>query len=265
MEATEKLSELFRKSNIKLAESGDHAILAVMKLAKQIGRERVLIQDQGGWLTYRDYPKKEGLKVIELKTDYGIIDLDSLKQNADEKSILLVNSLNGYFSEQPMKEIAEICAEKKCILVNDASGSVGTDIASVGDIIICSFGKDKPVNLHYGGCIAYDNEKWDFFGEFDEEKINELEQELDKLFVRLDAWEKITDRIKKDLKECHIIHPDSRGINVIVKFCDEAEKQKIIKYCDENKYPYTLCPRYIRVNENAVCIEVKRCNVFNGR
>lgn len=258
MEATEKLSELFRKSNIKLVESGDHAILAVMKFAKQKGYERVLIQDQGGWLTYRDYPKKEGLKTVELKTDYGIINLDDLKTNADEKSILLVNSLNGYFSEQPMKEIAGICAEKKCLLVNDASGSAGTEIASIGDIIICSFGRDKPVNLHYGGCIAYDNEKWDFFGEFDEEKMDELTEELDKLFERLDAWEKITDKIKNDLKSHNIIHRDSRGINVAVKFSDEAEKNKLIKYCDENKLAYTLCPRYIRVNENAVSIEVKR-------
>lgn len=261
MEATEKLSELFRKNNIKLAESGDHTILAVMKFAKQMGKEKVLIQDQGGWLTYHDYPKKEGLQVIELKTDYGIINLNNLQENADEKSILLVNSLNGYFSEQPMQEIARICAEKKCLLVNDASGSVGTNIASIGDIIICSFGKDKPVNLHYGGCIAYDNEKWDFFGEFDEEKMDELAEELDKLFVRLDAWERITDRIKNDLKAHEIIHRDSRGINVVVKFCDETEKQKIIKYCDENKYSYTLCPRYIRVNENAVCIEVKKIRI----
>lgn len=258
MEATEKLSELFRKSNIKLVESGDHAVLAVMKFAKAKGKERVLIQNQGGWLTYKDYPKKEGLQVVELKTDYGIINLENLRENADEKSILLVNTLNGYFSEQPMKEIAEICAEKKCLLVNDASGSVGTDIASFGDIIICSFGRDKPVNLHYGGCIAYDNEEWSFFGEFEEEKMDELTAELDTLFAKLDFWEKITDKIKNDLKSHNVIHKDSRGINVVVKFHDEAEKEKIVKYCDENKYPYTLCPRYIRVNENAVSVEVKR-------
>ena len=39
---------------------------------------------------------------------------------------------------------------------------------------------------------------------------------------------------------------------------NDEEKDKIIKYCKENNYEYTLCPRYIRVNENAVSIEVKR-------
>jgi len=259
MEAIEKLSELFRKSNIKLVESGDHAVLAVMKRVSTLGKKKVLIQDQGGWLTYKDYPKKAGLQIVELKTDCGIIDIQDLQNKADSQSILLVNSLNGYFSEQPMPEIAKICAEKKCLLVNDASGSVGTEIASFGDIIICSFGRDKPINLHYGGCIAYDECTWQFSGEFEEEKMDALENELDKLFVRLDAWEKISDKIKKDLHEFKIIHRDSRGINVIVRFSDETEKDKIIKYCDENKYPYTLCPKYIRVNENAVSIEVKRC------
>ena len=258
MEAIEKLSELFKKTRIQLVESGDHAVLAVLKLMASQGTKKVLIQDQGGWLTYKDYPKKEGFQTIEIKTDYGIIDLEDLRNKADSQSILLVNSLNGYFSEQPMQEIAGICAEKKCLLVNDASGSVGTDIASFGDIIICSFGRDKPINLHYGGCIAYDDQKWRFSGEFEEDKMDSLEKELDKLFARLDAWEKITDKIKKDLHGFKIIHANSRGINVIVKFSDESEKNKIIKYCDDNKLPYTLCPRYIRVNETAVSIEVKR-------
>ncbi|MBW2972916.1 DegT/DnrJ/EryC1/StrS family aminotransferase [Candidatus Woesearchaeota archaeon] len=257
MEVQEKLQELTGKKKIKLVESGDHAILSVLKFLKSIGKEKVLIQDQGGWLTYRDYPKKAGLEKVELKTDYGIIDISDLKEKADEKSVLLVNSLNGYFSEQPMEEITEICAEKKCLLVNDASGSIGTELAQIGDIIIGSFGKDKPVNLHYGGFIAFD-EDYSFEGEFDSAKLAALDEELDKLFARQLRWNGMHWKIKADLKDFDIIHKEKTGINVIVKFKDEKEKEKIIKYCDENKLPYTICPRYIRVNCDAVSIEVKR-------
>lgn len=256
MEVQEKLQELTGKQKIKLVESGDHAILFVLKFCKSIGKEKVLIQDQGGWLTYRDYPKKAGLEKVELKTDYGIIGLEDLKEKADEKSVLLVNSLNGYFSEQPMQEIAKICSEKECLLINDASGSIGTELAKIGDVIIGSFGKDKPVNLHYGGFIAYDS--GEFQGKFDESKLSALSEELDKLFAKLLAWETRNTQIKEDLKDFDVVHKESKGINVIVKFSNEEEKEKIIEYCKENDLPYTLCPRYIRVNCDAVSIEVKR-------
>ncbi|MBN1644794.1 DegT/DnrJ/EryC1/StrS family aminotransferase [Candidatus Woesearchaeota archaeon] len=259
MEATEKLYELFRKNNIKLVESGDHAILSVLRYAKAIGKEKVLIQDQGGWLTYKDYPKKAELELIELKTDYGLIDLDDLRIKADGKSVLLVNSLNGYFSEQPMEEIKKVCSDKNCLLINDASGSVGTEPASIGDIIICSFGKDKPINLHYGGSIAYD--EGDFAGEFNLKKLDLLNEELDKLFFRLQKWNEINRKIKQELKDFDIIHRNKKGINIIVQFENDSEKQKIIDYCCNNKYEYTLCPRYIRVKEKAVSIEVKKVKI----
>jgi hypothetical protein len=256
MDVKEKLQELTGKKQIKLVESGDHAILYALKFMKKLGKEKVLIQDQGGWLTYRDYPKKAGLEKVELKTDYGIIDLDDLKAKADEKSVLLVNSLNGYFSEQPMEILSEICAERNCLLINDASGSIGGELAKLGDLIIGSFGKDKPVNLHYGGFLAYDS--GEFEGEFDDSKLEQLNEELDKLFAKQLRWNGLHWKIKADLKDLDIIHKDKAGINVVIKFSNEDEKKKILKYCEENKLPYTICPRYIRVNCDAVSIEVKR-------
>ena len=35
-------------------------------------------------------------------------------------------------------------------------------------------------------------------------------------------------------------------------------KQRIIDYCNENNLEFTECPRYIRINEPAISIEVKR-------
>jgi len=262
MEAEEKLRQLFNKQKIKLTKSGDHAILSVLRYASSIGKTKALIQDQGGWLTYRDYPKKAGIEKIELKTNYGIIDLNDLRAKADNKTILLINSLTGYFAEQPMEEITKICAEKKCLLVNDASGSTGTQTGSFGDIILCSFGKDKPINLHYGGCIAYD--KGEFEGEFDAVKIQELNKELDNLFVRLQDWDKTNMKIKQDLKQYKIVYPEKRGINVVIRFENEQEKQEITEYCKKNNYQYTMCPRYIRVNCDGISIEVKRLSQGSG-
>ena len=250
----EILKTLVHKKNITLTASGDHAIRSVLKA---INKDKILIQDQGGWLTYKDYAKKQKLNVIELKTDYGIIDLQDLERNADEKSALLVNSLTGYCAEQPMKEIQEICKTKKSLLINDVSGSIGTENAKFGDIILGSFGKDKPVNLHYGGFIATD-EEIKFEGQFDETKFEALEKELTILKEKLNEWNKITNKIKQDLATFDIIHRDKKGINVIVKFNNEQEKQQLTDYCNKNNYEYTVCPRNIRVEENAISIEVKR-------
>lgn len=255
-EAKEILQRIFCRKTIVLMQSGDHAIASALALAKNLGRERVFIQDQGGWLTYRSYPKKLGLQVVELKTDYGLLILSELEK-IDGKSALLVNSLSGYFAEQQMDKIAKICKRKNCILINDASGSIGTDIGKIGDIILCSFGKDKPVNLYYGGCIAYDIDKH-IDDDFDSAKAEALVNELKKLPQRIKYLEGISEKVKDDLRVFDIIHCSSRGINVLVRFKTEGEKQRIIDYCKQHNYEYTICPRYIRVNENAVSIEVKR-------
>ncbi len=252
----EMLQNLTNKKFIFLTESGDHAIFEVLKSLKN-KINTVLIQDQGGWLTYKDYSKKEGFDVAELKTDYGIIDLNDLQANAKDTSVLLVNSLTGYCAQQPMKEIYEICKTKKCLLINDVSGSIGTENAKIGNIIIGSFGKDKPINLHYGGFIATDKEET-FETTFDEKKIKDLQKELEKLPKRLQMLNETHKKIKNDLSAHEIIHKDKQGINTIVKFNNEKEKQDIINYCTKNNYEWTLCPRYIRVNENAISIEVKR-------
>ena len=70
MQATQILQGLLGKKKIFLTQSGDHSILYSLELAKKLGKEKVFIQDQGGWLTYRDYPKKLKMQKIELKTDY---------------------------------------------------------------------------------------------------------------------------------------------------------------------------------------------------
>jgi|SRR3989344_2513667 len=260
----QKLRELTNKKFIKLADSGDHAIKSIAKLMKDLGKDRVLLQDQGGWLTYQAYTRKHGLMTLELKTDYGIVDLDDLAKKANNNGFLLINSLTGYFAEQPMHEIFQMCSKTSCLLVNDVSGSISTDNSKIGDIIFGSFGQQKPINLGYGGFIATDNEDWFKKLEgcnFKENKLIALQRELERMPKRLKVFTELNKKIKQDLKDHKIIHSESYGINVVVKFDSEKEKNEIVKYCENNKLEYTLCPRYIRVLDNAVSIEVKRVNV----
>jgi hypothetical protein len=279
----EELRKLTGKKNILITRRGNASVEEVIKISKKLGREKVLIQDQGGWITYKQYAHKHGLMCIELKTDYGLTDLEDLEKKADGKSVFIVNSLTGYHAHEDMQKISEICEKKHCILVNDISGSIGLDIAKIGNIMICSFNHWKPIDLGLAGFIAFDDQlpsnyelvpeqqtfaqKFfdliDYFKEFQEYELKERDQQklIQKIIAvneRNDFFSKKQAQIKKDLKEFNILHPKSNGINVIVKYNNEKEKNAIIKYCNENKLEYTECPRYIRVNEQAICIEVKR-------
>ena len=164
-EVIKRLKELTNKEFIQLTERGNKSIDIALDLAKQLGKTTVLIPDQAGWIHYKKAPKKIELEVIEIKTNSGLIDLEDLKQKANKDSVLLTCSMPGYFAIDNIEEIQKICKENNCILINDISGSIGTDKAKTGDIILGSFGKWKPINLEYGGFIAT-NEK-DFYERFD--------------------------------------------------------------------------------------------------
>lgn len=247
------------KKYIYLTQRGNISILLALKAAKAKGKKKVLVQDQGGWLTYLQYPERLKMELIKMPTDYGIVKPNELSRYANEECVALINSLSGYYAEQPIGLIYAICKQKNCLLINDASGSIGTETAKIGELIIGSFGESKPVNLHYGGFLACD-EAFNIFDDaiFDPQKLPHLYRELEKLPSRLEIFEKHNKKIKKDLASLHILHPDKHGINVVIAFRDEFEKERVINYCNEHDYEYTECPRYIRVNVPAICIEVKR-------
>jgi len=260
-EILSKLKQLTGKKHIQLTERGNKSIKLVLDLANQLEKTTVLIPDQGGWLTYKKYPKKYSLEIKEVKTNQGLLDLKDLEKKADKNSILLTCSMPGYFALDNIKKIKEICSKNNCLFINDASGSIGTNHAKTGDLVFASFGKWKPINLKYGGFIATDNdefyEKFDA-SYFDETRYDELKEKFEQLPKRLEKFQKTRKQILDDLQSFNIVHKDKDGINVIVKFDDDEIKQRIIDYCEENKLEYTECPRYIRVNEPAVSIEVKR-------
>ncbi len=249
------------KQSIYLAQRGNKAIYAALKIAKMQGKEKAIIQDQGGWITYLQYPEQVGLKIVKLPTADALIEPDVLTKHLDSSTVLLVNSLSGYFVEQPMALISSIAKQKNALLINDASGSIGTAAARFGDIIIGSFGEHKPINLMYGGFLATD-----LHGElapvdnlqFDQAKMSALAKELQTLEGRLHFFEVRRKQILNDLLEYDVIHREKNGINIMVAFQDDVEKEKILKYCQRNNLEWTECPRYIRVMRQAISIEVKR-------
>ncbi len=185
--------------------------------------------------------------------------MKELKEKADKDSVLLINSMPGYFVYENIEEIARIAKEKDAVLINDASGSIGSEEGKAGDIIFGSTGRWKAINVHYGGFIATDMDYFNELGDaFDEKYTKLMLEKIESLDERTEKLRKQAEKVKNDLKDFDIIHRDSDGFNVVVKFSTDEEKEKILKYCSQNNYEHTICPRYIRVNEKAVCIEVKR-------
>lgn len=260
----ELIKDLVGKQHVYLVRRGNDAIKQALKLS---GRTRVMIQDQGGWLTYTQFIKKLRLSYSFLKTEHGLLDAKTIDKSinrifdknierteaAMNSAVLLVNSMPGYAFVQDMMSLTRACQQKGILIINDASGSIGTEEAKQGNIILGSFGRDKPLDIGMGGFIACDTAMDVQEAELD---LVRLEKALLILKEKLSFWHQLKSRILKDLDEFDIIKGE--GINVIIRFREQAEKNKIIEYCKRNNFIYTLCPRYIRVLEDAICIEVKR-------
>ena len=73
---TAKIREFTNHDYIHILPSGDAAILAAVYMAKKANKKAFfLIPDQGGWLTYKDFPLMLGVQVQEVKTKDGVLDL----------------------------------------------------------------------------------------------------------------------------------------------------------------------------------------------
>lgn len=269
MQAKSEVNELLKKytkcSHIILTSKGDAAILAALKLVKKLtGKNIVLIPDQGGWISYKKIPKKLGFEIKEVKTDYGLIDLNDLKSKAADAACFLYENPGGYIIEEPIKEIHEAC-KGKCLVVLDVAGSISTEgcNGNYADILVGSFGEWKPINLHYGGFIGFKENYLNLIeipkeDMFDEKYYAGLLAKIQNVGKRLEFLHKTRNKVIKSLKGMDIIHPKGRGLNVAVKFRNEEEKKKLIDYCKSSGLEYTTCPRYIRVLDNAISIEIKR-------
>ena len=263
-----KLNKITKHKNCKLTCSGNAAILCALSLARTAGKTRILIPDQGGWVSYKTYPELLNLETAEIKTNAGIIKPGDLESQLDNKCALILASFAGYFAEQPLKEISAVCKKKRTLLIEDVSGSIGCKNLCNGeysDIIIGSFGRHKLIDIGFGGFISVKDKQLFEKGravlsstKFCAALCDELSAQLDTLQDRLDFLLNLSGKIKKDLNDQDIIHKNKDGLNVIVRYHDDDKKEEIIKYCKKNNYQFVICPKTYKVIEPAISIEVKR-------
>ena len=265
----EKIKEYTGHKYVHLTNCGDSAVFLAYYIVKKTNPKAfVLVPDQGGWLTYPNYPKILNFDVKKLETDYGVVKLKELEKQVKKVAAFITQNPAGYFAEQPMKYIHELCKDK-CILIEDVTGSLGSELCNgeYADIMIGSFGKWKPINIGDGGFISTNNQDYfvkvkDIFS-LTKTKLDykDLLEKLENVSKKYEFYNKTREKIINDLNKYDILHKDKKGINVVVKYKDDKEKQEVIKYCKKSNLEYTECPRYIRVEEQAISIEVKRLDV----
>jgi hypothetical protein len=240
------LSGLTGCNNIKLTSRGNTAIRAAVKIAG----EPILIPEEGGWMEYLKF-EHEQVKCDDAQID--LVDLEIKLKTNKFKAFLYANP-GAYCAEEPVEEIYQLCKKYNCRVILDISGSIGTNLPKQADILVGSFGRWKPVNAECGGFIA-SNKKLPEMNELDDrEKLTRIHDKLLTLQSRLDFLVEKRKKIISDLNNFNIIHKDDFGIVVIIK----NNKQEVIDYCKKNQIEYTECPRYIRINQEAISVEVKR-------
>ncbi|MBT3304077.1 hypothetical protein HN592_01360 [Candidatus Woesearchaeota archaeon] len=232
----ENLKKLTGKKNILLVSRGNKAIFLALQTAKKKGCKKLYVPDQGGWYTYAQYGKKLGFEIIEIKTERGIIDFDPIKNGC-----VIFNDMPAYAFLQNTER------NKNVFYIGDVTGSIGTRKCKA-DIVVCSFGNHKVIELGQGGMIATNiemNYESDFKGD-----AKELEEKVKEIDKRLEKLKKLKTQVSKDLKEFDILQGD--GLNILVK----GDEEKIIKYCEDNQLEYKKCPMKIKIKEDAISIEL---------
>jgi len=262
-----KLRTLTGHKCIELTTRGNTAIKAALSALPQ--DSKVLIPEEGGWLSYKTLPAELGLTTVEVKCREAKLNLQDLQEKVATKqfSALLYQNPGGYFAEQEMKQIYQICQLLGCLVILDVSGSLGTALCNgkYADFLVCSFGKWKLVEARGGGFIsAGKSSLWDKLSEIktleDETSLVKINQKIDELPARIAFLQQIRDSVISDLeqKSFEVVHSSDNGFVVVVKYHDETEKNELVDYCQVNELEYTECPRYIRLNDSAISIEIKR-------
>ena len=280
------LKEYVGHDYVAVVKRGNSAINSALSLVDK--KKKVLIPAEGGWIHYRTAPKMLGLDVDEVVCHNAKLDLVDLHKKLATKEFgaLLYQNPGGYFAEQDTKEIKKLGEEFGCLVILDVSGAIGTNMCrgEFADVVLGSFGKWKLVEAHIGGFISVadkkvwaevtngpdvnvgygaDEDSGDGIGLelFDDEfALVKIYSKLKELPARIQFLSDICGRIVTDLKakNLDVFCPNDMGFVVVVKFDSIMEKETIINYCSMHNYEFTECPRYIRLNQKAISIEVKR-------
>ena len=201
-----------------LTDSCNSAILAALIL---VNKKKVLIAEEGGWYSHKEYPKLLGMQVVTIKCDWGKLDMDDLKEHADSDSVLLYSTLGAYAVEQPMAEINAIMKNANGKIIGDISGSIGFPGLATEwfDYAVCSFGDHKPLQVGFGGMLCSNHILEGpaiTFGRFPEKFREEINEAYKKLPFRMRFYQEEREKILKEIK-AEVAHPAIRGINILVK------------------------------------------------
>ena len=260
----EKIKKLTSHDEVKITSSGNNSIFIALSAIKG----DIIIPDQGGWHGFKQIAKFLNKTIITLKTDFGLIDPEDIDGlDIKEDSALIYTSFAGYCAEQDAKSISKYCRNNGIISIEDASAGIGDSENRLGkhsDIILASTGSPKIINVGSGGFIAGNDEEI-FKNTSMPQKLSkaseiicggmdcELDNAEENLQITLDA----TDYIKKHLT--NTLHPDKRGINVIIPHEDAKSVGWNLKQnlkTDKSGF-ITTCPNYNRVKARAIAIEIK--------
>lgn len=280
-----ELKRLTGHSFVEITTRGNTAIKAALSVVEP--GSVVFIPREGGWLTYQTLPLEMKMEIVKVACHQSKINLKDLekklkgnngknqdkKNNKDSKKkdskqkILIYSNPGGYFAEQETTEIYSLCQKENCLVIMDVAGCLGTDLCrgKDADLIVGSFGRWKTVDAGKCGFISTNHsrlwkkiQKIDTFD--DEIFLLKIWQKLEDLPKRLAFLQQARDAVVNDLlqKEFAVFYPKDFSLVVVVGFSDDEEKERIINYCKINQLEWTECPRYIRVLEKAISIEIKR-------
>lgn len=269
--AEEAIKKTTGHEHTRVLGSGNAAILAAMSTMKG----PVMIPDQGGWSGFRKIAEFYGLEVVYMPTKMGVIHLEILEEQLKQKDpkSLFITSFAGYMAEQPVKGIYDICEDNGVILVEDASGSVGDPLKNLacGDhshVIVASTGSPKIVNVGNGGFISTNdpgifNDTGFILKTLQSSPVTcaGLVEEVKKAPENLVKTIAACEFLKKEIED--VLHPEKRGINVALPVDEPKSTGRLLR--NNLKVSgggmITVCPRYDRINQPVVCLEVKNLDV----
>ncbi len=269
--AEESLKDLTHHEHARIVNSGNSAIMIAMSNIKG----PVLLPDQGGWAGFKKNAEFLGLKIEYLPTNQGIIDLEILDNHLKitTPESLFITSFAGYMAEQPVKEIFELCDRRGVILVEDASGAIGDPQKNLacGDhahIIVASTGSPKIINLGNGGFISTNDPE--IF-----KKSNYLlkSSRISPVICAgmVEAIKKAPYSLSKTLQACNflkkeintVLFEEYRGINVTLPSENPKQMGRELRkrIPVEGGGMISTCPRYDRIKQPAVCLEIKNLDI----
>jgi len=261
LEVINKLKLITKHQNIKLTHRGSAAIFLALEALKKLVKEPILLVPDQGCYRIHEYTQTLGIKVKELKTNFGIIEPATLSKDVRAATALFFSSFAGHFAEQPIFEIATVCKAEKCLLIEDATDAICDKTLCNGflsDVIVASFGKESSINANSGGFVSSKNKAIQDSINNKLLPINAPNVFYDELLAKLNPRRlnylcDLASQIKRDLNKFKIIHQDKRGVNVVTEL-----NPLIIDYCKKREHGYTICPDYEIINERAISIELRK-------